>query len=76
MIGTKKAAGLTAARTTKQQAISYQSCAQQSIVNLKEKIGLLLLRLQSPLSQDQQKECWCAFESLLRRYVEVKYCEV
>lgn len=53
---------------------SYQSCAQQSSINLKEKIGSLLLHLQSPLSQDEQKKCWALFESSLSQYPDLKVC--
>lgn len=37
-------------------------------------IGELLLALQAPLSQKQQKIYWQLFESGLRQHVEHKFC--
>lgn len=51
---------------------AYQSCAPKASENLKEKIGTLLLALQSPLSQKQQNICWTLFEAKLRHYVDLK----
>lgn len=68
----QKAAALTAARTTKQQVESYQSFTQQSRENLKEKIGMLLLALQIPLSQEQRKAYWILFDSILRQYLDFR----
>ena len=52
-----------------------QGCASQSSNELKEQIGTLLLVLQKPLNQEQQKEYWALFESKMRQYVDLKICE-
>jgi hypothetical protein len=41
--------------------------------NLKEQIGELLLYLQSPLTEDEQKRCWRMFELKLREYLAIKH---
>jgi hypothetical protein len=41
--------------------------------NLKEEVGELLLYLQSPLTEEQQKKYWRIFELKLREYLALKY---
>jgi hypothetical protein len=41
--------------------------------NLKEEVGELLLYLQSPLTEEQQKSYWGMFEWKLREYLALKY---
>ena len=64
------------AQTVKHHSKPYQSCAQQSSVNLKEKIGTLLLALQAPLNRKQQENGWELFGVMLRQYVDLKYGRV
>lgn len=53
---------------------SYRNPAPKASENLKEKIGSLLLHLQSPLSQDEQEKCWTLFDLTLRCYLDLKFC--
>ena len=74
-----KTKGVVPCKTTPnntQQRKSYQKCVLRSSENLKEKIGALLLALQTPLNQEQQIEYWAQLESMLRRYIEPKFCDV
>lgn len=53
---------------------SYQDSVAASRAKLQ--IGELLLALQAPLSQNQQKKYWVEFESKLRQYLNLKFIEV
>jgi hypothetical protein len=53
---------------------SYRNIPYESRAKLE--IGTLLLALQSPLSQKQQKICWALFEARLRQYLDLRICEV
>ena len=49
---------------------SYHNCSVESRAKLQ--IGTILLALQRPLSDKQQRICWALFEARLRDYVELK----
>ena len=74
MMGTKKAAGLTAARTTEQQTASYPNHASKSIAKLQ--IGELLFALQVPFNRKQRENGWQLFGVMLRQYVDLAYGRV
>ncbi len=72
MLGNKDKAATSAEATAPkniQQHESYRNPAPKSSGILKEKIGTLLLALQTQLTQNQQKEYWMLFESSLSRYL-------
>ena len=52
---------------------SYLKAALLSI--LKEQVGELLLYLQTPLPQNEQQNYWQVFESCLRQYIDLRFCE-
>ena len=70
----QQAAALTTAHNNNQLCESYRKSTSKSSVNLKEKIGTLLLALQTHLTPNQQKEYWTLFESSLRQYSNLKIC--
>ena len=45
---------------------------RQTSEDLKERLGELLLYLQSPLTEDERKKCWRTFELKLREYLSIK----
>jgi hypothetical protein len=53
--------------------ISYQKDSKLS--SLKLQVGELLLYLQTPLPQNEQQNYWQVFESCLRRYIDLRFCE-
>jgi len=67
---TQKAAAGTATPTNKQQNESYPNT--QLMSSVKAQIGVLLLTLQTPLTQNQRKERWAQFESELKQYFDLK----
>jgi hypothetical protein len=51
------------------QRESYRGFARRSRGNLKDQVGLLLLRLQGPMKQRQRVLGWSLFEVLLAHYL-------
>ena len=75
MLSEKQKAVASAEATTQnynELCESYRKPTPKSSVNLKEKIGTLLLALQTHLTQNQQKEYWTLFESSLSQYLDLK----
>ena len=78
MLGNKDKAATSAEATAQNYnrlKKSYRNCAPRSSANLKEKIGQLLLYMQTPLPQNEQQKYWQIFESFLRRYVDLRFFE-
>jgi len=63
-----------AAQTNNQQYKAYRNSV--SVSRAKLEVGELLLTLQTPLSQEQQKKYWQLFGVMLRQYVDLKFIEV
>jgi hypothetical protein len=68
-----RAAVPTTAPKNIQLSESYRNSASASRTKLQ--IGELLLAL-APLSKNQQKEYWVQFEAILKRYLDLRICEV
>ena len=68
----KKAAGLTAAKKKTQHSRVYPKPVPLSRNKLKENIGLLLIHLQSPLSQQQRRIGWKLVEIMYEQYLPAK----
>jgi hypothetical protein len=68
-----KKAGLCGrpAQDNELQIVSYQGT--QIMSNLKESIGELLLFLQRPMGQNEEKKGYSLLEILLKQYLESKY---
>ena len=54
---------------------SYQSCVSKASTKL-ERVGTLLLALQTPLNCEQQENGWQFLEAALRQYYDLKFIEV
>ena len=65
MMGTKKAAGLTATRTIEQQTASYPNHASKSIAKLDQIANLLLELATANLAEAQRVSGWLLFEQKL-----------
>ena len=71
-IPSKKAAGLTAARTTEQQHESYRKPASAS-TKFRELAANLLIGLQTQtLTVRQYRNGWQLFETVLRQFYDLK----
>ena len=66
----------TTAKTHNQLYESYRNPAQKASENLTEKIGVLLLILQTTLNRKQQENGWKLFGVMLRQYIDLKYRRV
>ena len=73
MITKEKAAATTTAQNNKLQKQAYQKIA--SLSSTKLQLGILLLHLQTPLSKNQTQRYWHQFNSMLRRYANMKIYE-
>ena len=70
----QRAAALTTAQKNNQPHTQYST--PTPLLRRKLQLGTLLLALQTSLSRRQQGNYWELFESTLRQYVDLKYCEV
>ena len=72
----KKSRAVTSTKATahdsNQLSKLYRNCAPKANQNLKDQLGLLLWRLQSPLTQRQRRLGWQLCEVLLVQYFAVR----
>ncbi|GAF76836.1 unnamed protein product, partial [marine sediment metagenome] len=66
----QKAAAPTTAQKNLERRKSYRDSASAS--NVKLQIGKILLYLQTPLKQEERRNCWALFEAKLCQYYDLK----
>jgi hypothetical protein len=71
---TEQAVARTTAQKNIQQHECYTTTGGMSSATLKEQLGVTLLTLQRQLSRDRQGVCGGVFETMLRHYVELRFC--
>jgi hypothetical protein len=71
-----KMAAYVSAQTADKNESHYKAYPKAVLLSsLKMQVGELLLYLQTPLPQNEQQNYWQVFESCLRRYIDLRFCE-
>ena len=73
IIETGTATYISQQATAQNQLLSKSYQMNKNVSNSKELLGELLLYLQSPSNQKQERNVWGLFEIMLIQYIEMEY---